>query len=139
MLTFVLPLDGDRLVELCHVPLLVCQIIVGKAVAVLPVDHGQGFALGVVEEIKLVVDVVLLPLWPHDLAVLREVAVGNGFVPAGHRLARPDAVGVVGEGHAFAGLACRRQLVARLPRHTVFCTVIVRRRLPEGLPVALCS
>ena len=127
------PSDGDGLVELCHITLLVCQIIVGKAVAVLPVDHGQGLALGVVEEIKLVVDAVLVPLLPHDLAVLREVAVGHGFVPAGHRLARPDAVGVVGEGHAFAGLACRSQLVDHLPCHTVFCTVIVRRRVAGGL------
>ena len=127
------PTDGDRLVELCHVPLLVCQIIVGKAVAVLPVDHGQGLALGVVEEVELVVDAVLVPLLPHDFAVLREVAVGNGLIPAGHCLARPDAVGVIGEGHAFAGLACRRQLVAHLPCHTVFCTVIVRRRIAGGL------
>ena len=127
------PTDGDRLVELCHITLLVCQIIVGKAVAVLPVDHGQGLSLGVVEEVKLVVDAVLVPLLPHDFAVLREVAVGHGFVPAGHRLARPDAVGVVGEGHALAGLACRRQLVAHLPCHTVFCTVIVRRRVAGGL------
>ena len=127
------PSDGDGLVELCHITLLVCQIIVGKAVAVLPVDHGQGLSLGVVEEVELVVDAVLVPLLPHDFAVLREVAVGHGFVPAGHRLARPDAVGVVGEGHAFAGLACRRQLVAHLPCHTVFCTVIVRRRIAGGL------
>ena len=127
------PSDGDGLVELCHVPLLVCQIIVGKAVAVLPVDHGQGLALGVVEEIKLVVDAVLVPLLPHDLAVLREVVVGNGLIPAGHCLACPDAVGVVGEGHALAGLACRSQLVAHLPCHTVFCTVIVRRRVAGGL------
>ena len=69
------PSDGDGLVELCHITLLVGQIIVGKAVAVLPVDHGQGLALGVVEEIKLVVDIVLLPLLPYDLAVLREVVV----------------------------------------------------------------
>ena len=34
---------------------------------------------------------------------------------------------------AFAGLACRSQLVAHLPRHTVFCTVIVRRRVAGGL------
>ena len=127
------PTDGDRLVELCHITLLVCQVVITKAVAVLPVDHAQGLALGVVEEVELVVDVILLPLLPHDLAVLREVVVGHGFVPAGHRLARPDAVGVVGEGHAFAGLACRRQLVAHLPRHTVFCTVIVRRRIAGGL------
>ena len=127
------PTDGDGLVELCHITLLVCQVVITKAVAVLPVDHAQGFALGVVEEVELVVDVILLPLLPHDLAVLREVAVGHGFVPAGHRLARPDAVGVVGEGHAFAGLACRSQPVAHLPRHTVFCTVIVRRRIAGGL------
>ena len=126
------PSDGDGLIELRHIALLVCQVI-AKAVAVLPVDHGQGLSLGVVEEIELVVDAVLVPLLPHDFAVLREVAVGNGFVPAGHRLARPDAVGVVGEGHAFAGLACRSQLVAHLPCHTVFCTVIVRRRVAGGL------
>lgn len=55
------PSDGNGLIELRHVALLV--------------DHGQGLALGVVEEVELVVDIVLLPLLPYDLAVLREVVV----------------------------------------------------------------
>ena len=69
------PSDGDGLIELRHIALLVCQVVIAKAVSILPVDHGQGLALGVVEEIKLVVDAVLVPLLPHDLAVLREVVV----------------------------------------------------------------
>ena len=40
------PSDGDGLVELCHITLLVCQVVIAKAVAVLPVESRPGACPG---------------------------------------------------------------------------------------------
>ena len=112
-----------------HVTLCVDKVIVQLRRRPVLIDHREGLAAVVIDELK---SVVIAPSLPHDLAGERRVGIGR----ITDLLAAADAGHVVGVGDLLAVDRCGGELAALRPREGIILAVVICNRVAGGRDVA---